>query len=228
MYRKYIKRLIDIIISVIGIVISLPILIISSILIKIEYPLEPVIFKQKRVGYKEKIFEIIKFRTMKVNPKTGVNEITKIGYILRSTSIDELPQLFNILKGDMSLIGPRPWIEEYSKYFTNNERKRSEVLPGISGLAQVNGRNGITIKDKLELDIEYVENQSIILDLKIFLKTIYIVFRKSDVSLPEESIKDEIRYLKRKFYEQKVNEIFSNEFNFAETNLESQKLEEIT
>lgn len=220
---KYLKRLIDIIVSLIGIIVTLPILLIAMLVIKIEDPKSPVIFKQKRVGYKEKRFSIIKLRTMKVNKKTGVNEITKVGKFLRNTSIDELPQLFNILKGDMSLIGPRPWIEEYTDYFTATERRRSEVLPGLSGLAQVRGRNGITIREKLEADIEYVDNQSLKLDLQIFFKTIYVVLKKTNASIKEATIQDEINYLKEKF--EKESEINNTENNISNNSKKETALE---
>ncbi len=192
---KYVKRLIDIVIALVGIILTLPILLIAMIVIKIEDPKSPIFFTQKRVGYKEKRFKIYKLRTMKVNKKTGVNEVTKVGKFLRNTSIDELPQLFNILIGDMSLIGPRPWIEEYTDYFTATEKRRSEVLPGLSGLAQVRGRNGISIREKLEADIEYVDKQSLKLDLEIFFRTIYVVLKKTNASIKEATIQDEINYL---------------------------------
>ena len=196
---KYIKRTIDIVISSTGLIVTSPVLLIACIAIKLEDPKSPVFFIQKRVGYKEKRFKIYKLRTMKVNKKNGINEVTKIGKFLRNTSIDEIPQLINILKGDMSLIGPRPWIEQYTNYFTAREKKRTDVLPGLSGLAQVRGRNGITIEQKIESDIEYVENQSFKLDLKIFFKTIYIVLKKTNASIKETTIQEELDYLKNKF-----------------------------
>ena len=198
MYKVF-KRAIDIIAATTGLIVTSPVLLVACIAIKLEDTKSPIFFTQKRVGYKEKRFKIYKLRTMKVNKKTGVNEVTKMGKILRSTSIDELPQLINILKGDMSLIGPRPWIEQYTDYFTAREKRRSEVLPGLSGLAQVRGRNGITIREKLEADIEYVDKQSFKLDLEIFFKTIYVVLKKTNASIKECSIQDEINYLKDKF-----------------------------
>ena len=195
---KYFKRGIDIILSSIGIVVTSPILLIAGLAVKIEDPKSPIFFIQRRVGYKEKIFGIYKLRTMKVNEKTGVNEVTKVGKFLRSTSIDELPQLLNILKGEMSFLGPRPWIEDYSKYFNDEERRRNDVLPGLSGLAQVRGRNGITIQQKLDADIEYVDNFSFKMDMYILLKTVEIVLKRTNASIKEATIQEELQYLKEK------------------------------
>ncbi len=139
-YRNIIKRIADIILATFALILCSPIMLISAILIKVDSK-GPVIFKQKRVGYKGKSFNIYKFRTMYHDVKFGENKPTKVGNILRKTSIDELPQLVNIIKGDMSFIGPRPWITEYSKYFTEKEKKRWDVLPGLSGYAQIKGRN---------------------------------------------------------------------------------------
>lgn len=121
---------------------------------------------------------------------------TKVGKILRKTSLDELPQLFNIIKGEMSFIGPRPWIPEYYKWFTDEQKRRTCVTPGISGLAQVEGRNGISIFKKIDYDIEYVDNMSLKLDVKIFLLSIVAVFRKTNAEISEMGIKKEINQLK--------------------------------
>lgn len=197
MYKKYIKRILDFIIALTMIIFTFPIMCIVGICILICEG-GPIIFKQKRIGKNEKPFYIYKLRTMAKN-KEGVNEITKLGHLLRVTSIDELPQLINILKGQMSFIGPRPWIVEYSKYFTKEDRRRSEVLPGLSGSAQVQGRNGITIKQKLEADTWYVDNVSFKTDLIILLKTIGIVFKKTGASITETGIQDELKELKQNY-----------------------------
>jgi len=118
--------------------------------------------------------------------------VTMVGKILRKTSIDELPQIINILKGEMSFIGPRPWIPEYYEWFTDEQQKRADVLPGISGLAQVNGRNGINIFKKIEYDLEYIKNISFVYDIKIFINSILAVFKKTNAEISEMGIKDEI------------------------------------
>ena len=200
MYIK-VKRIIDILISFILLFILLVPMLIISISIKIEDN-GPCIYKSKRIGKNLSPFCIYKFRTMKIARKelqSNLNHeeiVTRIGKFLRETSLDELPQLVNVLKGEMSLIGPRPWIPEYYKYFTKEQQKRSNVLPGISGLAQVNGRNGINILKKIEYDLQYVENINFKLDMKIFLKTIIIIFIKDDAEITEEGIKEEIESLR--------------------------------
>lgn len=163
-------------------------MLIAAIAIKLEDPKGPVLFKQKRPGKDAKIFEVIKFRTMIVDTErdgrklSDVERITKVGSFLRKTSIDELPQLFNIIRGEMSFIGPRPLLVEYLKYYSPEQKKRHEVTPGISGWAQVNGRNAISWEEKFKYDIWYVDNQSFFLDLKIFLLTIYSVLNKKGIN----------------------------------------------
>ena len=200
MYKNYIKRILDVILSMILIIILSPLLLIISILIKIDSK-GPVIFKQTRTGKNNKDFVLYKFRSMHANNdfnnKTEEDKVTKIGNILRKTSLDELPQLFNIVKGEMSFIGPRPWVTEYAKYFTEEQRKRLEVLPGITGLAQCSGRNNLTILDRINIDIQYVENISFILDLKIVFKTIKSVFKGEGFSNSKSAIHDEIATLKK-------------------------------
>lgn len=201
MYRKYFKRLVDIALALFLLIFSSPILLIAIIAIKLEGK-GNAIFKQKRIGKDQEPFYIYKLRTMAID-KEGVNRVTKIGKFLRVTSIDELPQLVNILKGEMSFIGPRPWIEEYNKYFTKQDRRRSEVLPGLSGWAQVQGRNGMTIKEKLKADTWYVDHVTLKIDLIIFFKTISIVFKKTGASITEKGIQEELEELK-KMYDQSV------------------------
>lgn len=202
MYKKYVKRIFDFIAALLMSIVAFPIVFIAGLCILITSG-SPILFRQKRVGKDEKPFYIYKLRTMTKN-KDGINEVTKLGSFLRATSIDELPQLINILRGEMSFIGPRPWISEYSKYFTKKDRRRSEVLPGLSGWAQVQGRNGITIKQKLKADTWYVDHISFKTDMVILIKTIGIVFKKTGASITEVGIQDELREL-RENYQQRLN-----------------------
>ena len=160
----------------------------------------PVIFKQIRSGKNNKNFTLYKFRSMIYNNNlydTSVeDQVTKIGRILRKTSLDELPQLFNILKGEMSFIGPRPWILDYAKYFTKHQMRRLEVLPGITGLAQCSGRNNLGIIERIDIDVEYVENMSLFLDIYIVLKTIKSVLKKEGFSNSKSAIHEELNILK--------------------------------
>ncbi|HHV84013.1 MAG TPA: sugar transferase [Tepidanaerobacter syntrophicus] len=191
MYRKYIKRLLDYILTVVLLAVLSPIMLLAAIAIKLEDPKGPVLFKQKRPGKDAKIFEVYKFRTMKVETEqdgrklSDMERLTKVGSFLRKTSIDELPQLFNIIRGEMSFIGPRPLLVEYLKYYSPEQMRRHEVTPGISGWAQVNGRNAISWDRKFEYDIWYIDNQSFFLDLKIFWLTIYNVINKKGINNSE-------------------------------------------
>ncbi len=195
------KRLMDVLISAVALIILAIPMGIVAILIKVEDG-SPAIFKQQRMGKNLKPFNIYKFRTMKTQREELHSEMsheemtTKIGKILRATSIDELPQLINILKGDMTFIGPRPWIVEYYEWFTDEQKRRSEVRPGITGLAQVKGRNGISIFKKIDYDIEYVDNMSLLLDIKIFFGSIIAVFKKTNAEISENGIKDELEELR--------------------------------
>ncbi|MBQ9314477.1 MAG: sugar transferase [Clostridia bacterium] len=163
----------------------------------------PVFYKQIRIGKDLKPFKIYKFRSMKTNRKeldsnlTHDEMVTKVGKFIRRTSIDELPQIINILKGEMAFIGPRPWIEEYYKWFDDNQKRRSEVLPGLSGLAQVMGRNGLSINDKIKYDVEYVDTMNFKLDLKIWHETLKTIFCGQEAEISENGIKDEIEELKQ-------------------------------
>ena len=197
----FVKRAFDIIVSLIALIIlAIPMLVIA-ICIKIEDG-SPAIFKQVRMGKNLKPFNIYKFRTMKtqreeLNSELSHEEmVTKVGKVLRATSIDELPQLINILKGEMSFIGPRPWIVEYYEWFTDEQKRRSDVRPGITGLAAVKGRNGINIFKKINYDIEYVDNMSLWLDIKIFFWSIVAVFKKTNAEISERGIKDELTELR--------------------------------
>lgn len=181
------KRLFDILLALVLIVLFLPFYIIVSFLIFFKMG-SPILFKQLRPGYKEKIFGIYKFRTM-TNEKDENGELLPdelrlvgIGKFIRSTSLDELPQLFNVLKGEMSFVGPRPLLREYLPLYSKEQKLRHDVLPGITGWAQVNGRNAISWEQKFEYDIWYVKNQSFMLDMKIMWMTFLKVIRRSDVS----------------------------------------------
>ena len=196
-----IKRIFDIVVSTFALIIlAIPMLIVA-ILIKIEDSDSP-IYKQLRMGKDLKPFYIYKFRTMKTQRKeldsnlSHEQMVTKIGKILRATSIDELPQLINILKGEMSFIGPRPWIIEYYEWFTDEQKRRSDVRPGITGLAQAKGRNGINIFKKINYDIEYVDNMNLWLDIKIFYWSVIAVLKKSDAEISENGIKEELEELR--------------------------------
>lgn len=205
MYRKVIKKLLDLILALILIILLSPLMLIISIMIKIDSK-GPVIFKQIRSGKNNKNFTLYKFRSMIYNNNlydTSVeDQVTKIGRILRKTSLDELPQLFNILKGEMSFIGPRPWILDYAKYFTKHQMRRLEVLPGITGLAQCSGRNNLGIIERIDIDVEYVENMSLFLDIYIVLKTIKSVLKKEGFSNSKSAIHEELNILKIKIRHQ--------------------------
>lgn len=186
MYRKYIKRLLDIILSLIAIIILLPIYAIISILVLI-FMGWPILFKQPRPGKNEKIFNMYKFRTMTNKRDENGNllpdkeRLNKFGKFLRSTSLDELPELFCILIGKMSIVGPRPLVVEYLPYYNEREKHRHDVLPGLTGLAQVNGRNVLQWEERFEYDLEYIKNISFKNDMKIIFKTIKKVLKKDNI-----------------------------------------------
>ncbi len=194
---RFIKDFFDIIFSIFLLFLLLPIMAICAIAIKIEDSSGPVLFKQDRVGKGNKVFKVLKFRTMKVGRKRDSKELSdsermlKTGFFLRKASFDELPQLFNIIKGDMSFIGPRPLPVIYLPYYNEHEILRHDVKPGISGWAQVNGRNNIKWEEKFAKDLEYIDRLSFSFDIKIFFLTILKVFQKSDVVIRgENSIMD--------------------------------------
>ena len=182
-----IKRLTDVILSIIILIILSPIMLLTYIVILIDLGY-PVFFLQDRVGKNNKIFKIIKFRTMRdLKDKSGKTlsdkeRLTKVGSVIRALSLDELPELINIIKGDMSLIGPRPLLVQYLPKYTEIQLRRHEVLPGLTGLAQINGRNTLTWKNKFELDVWYVENWCIKLDIQIFFKTIVTVLKREGIN----------------------------------------------
>ncbi len=187
MIYKYIKRILDIISSLLAIIILSPLLAVTAVLVKTELG-SPVLFKQERPGKDEKIFTLMKFRTMTderdENGELLPDEVrlTKFGKFLRSTSIDELPELFNILKGDMSVIGPRPLLVEYIPRYNEHQHRRHEVRPGLSGWAQVNGRNTVSWEDKFDMDVHYVDNYSFAMDVKILFMTVLNVLKKEGIS----------------------------------------------
>lgn len=192
MYNKFLKRLLDIILSAIALVVLSPVLIVIAILVRVKIG-SPVIFKQVRPGIKgkdgkEKLFTLYKFRTMTdLRDEDGNlfpddDRMTRLGDKLRATSLDELPELWCILKGDMSIIGPRPQLVRDMVFMTKEQRKRHDVRPGLSGWAQVNGRNAIVWEDKLKFDLEYLEKQSLWMDIKIVLVTVLKVIRTESIS----------------------------------------------
>ena len=200
MYQHVIKRLFDFILALFLLILAAIPMGIVAICIKLEDG-GPVIYKSKRMGKGCKVFDTYKFRSMKVNREelhsnlTHEQMVTKVGKFIRKTSLDELPQLINILKGEMSFIGPRPWIPDYYEWFTPEQKRRSDVLPGISGLAQVKGRNGINIFKKIEYDLYYVDHISFIMDIKLVIETVVQVFKKTNAEISEQGIKEEIREL---------------------------------
>ena len=186
-YRRFIKRPMDFILSLFAIIVLSPLMIIIAILVRLKLG-SPVIFKQKRPGLYEKIFAMYKFRTM-TDEKDGNGELlpdnlrlTKFGKTLRSTSLDELPELFNILKGDMSFVGPRPLLVQYLSLYNDHQRRRHEVRPGLTGNAQVNGRNAISWEEKFNFDVAYVDNVTFIGDWKIIFLTIKKVLLREGIS----------------------------------------------
>ncbi len=195
-YRKFLKRPMDFILSLMAIIVLSPILIIVGVLVRVKLG-SPVLFKQKRPGLNEKIFTMYKFRTM-TDEKDENGELlpdsvrlTKFGKMLRSTSLDELPELFNILKGDMSIVGPRPLLERYLPYYTDTEKLRHTVRPGLSGLAQINGRNNLGWDSRLGLDVEYVQDITFFLDLNIILKTFFKAIKREGITIVDQAtIKD--------------------------------------
>lgn len=187
MYKNFFKRILDIILSLIALIIFSPLLIITAILVHFKLG-SPILFRQARPGKNEKIFHILKFRTMTDEKDKDGNlmpdeiRLTKFGQFLRSTSIDELPELLNILKGDMAVVGPRPLLVQYLDRYDDEQRHRHDVKPGLTGLAQVNGRNGITWEEKFNYDLQYVKNVTFLGDCKIILQTVQKVFQRQGIS----------------------------------------------
>jgi lipopolysaccharide/colanic/teichoic acid biosynthesis glycosyltransferase len=201
MYKKYFKRLFDFVCSLLALIVLSPVLLVIAILVRIKLG-SPVIFKQKRPGLHEKIFTLYKFRTM-TDQKDEQGDLlsdevrlTKFGKMLRSTSLDELPELWNILKGDMSVVGPRPQLIKDMVFMTDNQRKRHTVRPGLTGLAQVNGRNAITWEVKLQYDLDYLKQINFLKDLALIFKTLHKTIKRDGISEEgKETADDYAEYL---------------------------------
>ena len=202
MYKHFLKRVLDILISGMGLICLSPVLLVVAVLVRVKLG-SPIIFTQERPGLDEKIFTLKKFRTMtderdekgQLLPDTV--RLTKFGRFLRSTSLDELPELWNIFCGDMSLIGPRPLLVSYLPYYTEREKLRHTVRPGLTGLAQVSGRNFLEWDKRLEKDAEYVENLSFGLDIKIFFTTIKKVFVREDVVVDTNKVEGNLAEIRK-------------------------------
>lgn len=202
-YEMYIKRLIDVICSIAAIIILSPLMLLTAVLVRVKLG-SPIIFVQERPGLNEKIFKLYKFRTMtdrKGNDGELLEDVvrlTSFGSKLRSTSLDELPELFNILKGDMSIVGPRPLMVEYLPYYTEAEKHRHDVRPGLTGLAQVNGRSFISWEEIFALDLKYISKVSFIEDMKIMMHTVNkVLFRKNiaDVTRATKDSNGQLHYM---------------------------------
>ena len=203
MYAKYVKRILDFTLSLLALIVLSPIMLILYILVRIKLG-NPVIFKQMRPGKGEKIFKLYKFRTMtdekdeEGNLLPDEQRLTKFGKFLRSTSLDELPELINIIKGDMAIVGPRPLLVEYLEYYTEEEKHRHDVRPGLTGLAQVSGRNSITWEEKFKQDIEYINHLTFISDVKIIFKTVGKVFKREGISQQGEATMENLKEARSK------------------------------
>lgn len=202
-YEKYVKRILDFILSSLALVILSPLYLIIAILVKVKLG-SPIFFKQVRIGKDEKPFTMVKFRSMRDGKdKNGTflpdNErLTRFGRILRATSLDELPEIWNIVKGDMAIIGPRPLPEVYLPYYKQEERLRHAIRGGLTGLAQVKGRNSIGWDSKFAIDVEYVQKVSFRMDLYIFFKTIINVLKRSDIGERGVSSPDDLDFIRQK------------------------------
>ena len=192
-YERFFKRPLGFLISLLGLILLSPLFLILAVLVRVKLG-SPILFKQERPGKNEKIFRLCKFRTM--TDKRDENgellpdaeRLTGFGSFLRSTSLDELPELLNVLKGDMALIGPRPLLVRYLPYYTETERHRHDVRPGLSGLAQVSGRNLLGWDQRLAKDVEYVSHITFLGDLKIIAKTFWKVFRREDIAVDTDRV----------------------------------------
>lgn len=198
MYRGFFKRPLDIILALIAITLLSPVLLLVALLVRINLG-SPIIFKQHRPGMNEQIFTMYKFRTM-TDEKDENGELlsdslrlTNFGKLLRSTSMDELPELFNIIKGDMSIIGPRPLLVQYLPLYNKHQKRRHEVRPGLTGLAQISGRNGICWEDKFNLDVEYVESISFVKDCKILFLTVKKIILQEGINQEGEATVEDFK-----------------------------------
>lgn len=192
------KRILDLLLTIPGILILSPLLLFITILVRVNFG-SPIIFCQKRPGYKGKPFWVYKFRTMTNahdphdNLLPDSQRITRLGQVLRSSSLDELPELFNVLRGEMSLVGPRPLLMQYLERYSPEQARRHEVLPGMTGWAQINGRNALTWEEKFNLDVWYVDHWSFWLDIKIMLLTVVKVLRREGINQPGQATAEEFR-----------------------------------
>ena len=197
-YEKYVKRILDVLFSMLFLILFWWLILVIALLVKIKLG-SPVIFKQPRPGKNEKIFNMYKFRTMTderdENGELLPDEVrlTKFGKTLRSTSLDELPELFNIVKGDMSIVGPRPLLVRYLPLYNERQKHRHDVRPGFTGLAQVNGRNSISWEEKFEWDIKYVEHVTFLQDCRIILKTVGVVLKRDGINSASAATMEEFK-----------------------------------
>lgn len=197
-YEKYFKRPLDLICGLLAVIVFCWLYAIVAILVRVKLG-SPVLFTQDRPGKDEKIFKLYKFRSMTDKRDENGNllpdevRLTKFGKLLRATSLDELPEAFNIIKGDMSVVGPRPLMARYLNYYTEEEMKRHDVRPGLSGYAQVHGRNNVNWDERLKLDIFYVDHVSLKMDLRVLIDTILIVLRREGISVEEMTNFDDFR-----------------------------------
>lgn len=216
MYAKYVKRILDFTLSLLALIILSPIMFILYILVRIKLG-NPVIFKQMRPGKDEKIFKLYKFRTMtdekdeQGNLLPDEQRLTKFGKFLRSTSLDELPELINIIKGDMAIVGPRPLLVQYLEFYNEEQKHRHDVRPGLTGLAQVSGRNSITWEEKFKQDIEYINNLTFVNDVKIIFMTIGKVFKREGISQDGEATMERFDIAQAQKQKAKVEENVVNE-----------------
>lgn len=208
MYQAYIKRFLDLVLSFFALFLLSPLILIVACLVRIKLG-SPILFRQNRPGKDEKIFAMYKFRTMTdQKDKEGrllpdEERLTAFGKMLRSTSLDELPELFNILKGDMSLVGPRPLLVEYLPLYSKQQRKRHKVRPGLTGLAQVKGRNAITWEEKFHYDIKYVKKISFAMDFCILMRTVEAVLKREGINSSEAVTMERFQGTKKEIKEEK-------------------------
>lgn len=209
MYRLFFKRLIDFTVALLALAVLWPFLLLATVILYFSNQGAGVFFLQRRPGKGGKIFRVIKFKTMtderdaEGNLLPDAERMTKIGRFIRSASIDELPQLINVLKGDMSLIGPRPLAVQYLPYYSETENRRHEVRPGITGLAQVNGRNAISWEERFGYDVDYVEHLSFSMDFRILLKTVCKVIKRADIGVRGVDLTDFDKYRQRQLNDKK-------------------------
>ena len=213
-YEAYVKRLLDLVLSAVALLLLSPVILLVAILVRCNLG-APVIFCQERPGKDEEIFKLYKFRSM-TDACDAYGQLlpdelrlTRFGRFLRSTSLDELPELWNIFKGDMSIVGPRPLLVEYLPYYTEEERHRHDVSPGLTGLAQVNGRNNLSWEEKFAYDLEYVENISFAMDIRIVVLTIFKVLCQSDVQVDTQLSEGNLAKNRAHYIE--ANEVFYHE-----------------